>query len=307
MKLLEHKTKYLCIILLVSLWQISYQLSEAGPLRNMISKHRSAQQETAETKKLPPNIQLIQDIPYGKDIKNRMDVYFSPQAKNAPVIFMVHGGAWQMGDKAGKAVIENKVRRWVPQGYVFISTNYRLVPQVDPLIQVTDIARALAVAQKQAPSWGGDPSRFILIGHSAGSHLVAVLTASPSIARKFGVKPWLGTILLDSAALDVVKIMEARHPRFYNKAFGRDIAYWKSVSPIHLLTATTPQAPYLLICSSEHRGSCSQSNSFANKASTLGIPAKVLEVNMSHKETNQQLGADNRYTQSVESFLGRIQ
>ncbi len=300
------ETKYLSISFLVILSQIFCQVSEAGPLRDMISKHRAARQSTAEKTKLPADIQLIQDIPYGKDVRNTMDVYFSPQAKNAPVIFMVHGGAWQMGDKAGKAVIENKVKRWVPQGYVFVSTNYRLVPEVDPLTQVTDIARALAVAQKNASSWGGDPSRFVLIGHSAGSHLVAALASSPSIPQEFGVKPWLGTILLDSEALDVVRIMEAKHPRFYNKVFGQDITYWKSVSPFHLLTVTATKAQFLLVCSSEHKGSCPQANSFADKASRLGIPAKVLEVDMSHKEINKQLGADNLYTQSVESFLATL-
>lgn len=73
------------------------------------------------------------------------------------MIFMVHGGAWMIGDKGNKGVVDNKVKRWAPQGFVFISANYRLCPAADPLKQARDVARALAFAQSQAGSFGADP------------------------------------------------------------------------------------------------------------------------------------------------------
>ena len=249
---------------------------------------------------------ILQDISYGEDDRNKMDVYFPSHAKNAPVIFMVHGGAWRIGDKASKAVVENKVNRWVQKGFVFISTNYRMLPKAAPHKQATDVAKALAFAQNNSSSWGGDPSKFILMGHSAGSHLIAVLAASPSIAFDLGVKPWLGTVSIDSGALDVVEIMERKHLRFYDKAFGRDIDYWKSVSPFHLLKKA--QAPFLAICSTKRKdGVCSQSIKFVKKASSLGMRASVLKVDFSHKETNVELGKDPVYTLAVESFLATLE
>ncbi len=248
---------------------------------------------------------ILQDIPYGEDDRNKMDVYLPSHAKNAPVIFMVHGGAWRIGDKASKAVVENKVNRWVSKGLIFISINYRMLPKADPYKQATDVAKALAFAQNKSPSWGGDSSKFVLMGHSAGSHLIAMLAASPSIAFDLGVKPWLGTISIDSGALDVVEIMERKHFRFYNKAFGRDIDYWKSVSPFHLLKKA--QAPFLAICSTKRKDdSCSQSIKFVDKASLLGMRASVLKVNISHRETNVELGKDPTYTMAVESFLATL-
>jgi len=86
----------------------------------------------------------------------------------------------------------------------------------------------------QSCSWGGDPSRFILMGHSAGAH------SGPSGVSTFqafvlGAQPWLGTVSLDSAAMDVVQIMESKHYRLYDKAFGSNAAFWRSTSPFQFL------------------------------------------------------------------------
>ena len=63
-------------------------------------------------------------------------------------------------------------------GIIFVSVDYRMLPQQDALAQADDVARALAFAQSRARSWGGDPGKFILMGHSAGAHLVALLAAA---------------------------------------------------------------------------------------------------------------------------------
>ena len=70
----------------------------------------------------------------------------------------------QAGDKAMSRVVDNKVARWLPKGVAFVSINYRMLPQTDPVAQADDVARALAKAQALAPSWGTDPARFVLIG-----------------------------------------------------------------------------------------------------------------------------------------------
>ena len=104
---------------------------------------------------------LLQDIAYGDDDdKNKIDIYLPASANNAPIMFMVHGGAWRFGDKKSKAVVSNKVQRWVSKGFIFISANYRMLPKTDPLEQANDVARALAFAQTKAPDWGGDSSNL---------------------------------------------------------------------------------------------------------------------------------------------------
>jgi acetyl esterase/lipase len=160
------------------------------------------------------------------------------------------------------------------------------------------VARALALAQRRAAEWGGERRGFILLGHSAGAHLVALLAVAPSIARERGAQPWLGTVALDSAALDVVQIMQSRHLRLYDRAFGGDRAGWFVASPLQQLQA--PAAPFLAVCSSRRADSCPQAQAFVDRAVALGTRAQVLPEDLSHEQINEQLGADGDYTTQVE-------
>ena len=295
------------MIVLLVMWRPLH----AGSIRDRIIEHRLEQQvrdnedsEHAEPVSLPSGVRLVSDVPYGKDSQQRMDVYLPQQARGAPVIFMVHGGAWRWGDKGATNVVQNKVARWVSEGFIFISANYRLLPKAHPLEQAQDIASAIAAAQGRAASWGGDPKKFIVMGHSAGAHLVALLTAAPDMAFKLGAKPWLGTILLDSAAFDMVRNMEAKHAHLYDVAFGKDPAYWRAASPLHILSETA--IPFLAVCSTRHADSCPWAAEFVTEAESLKVHASVLQQDLSHKNINQQLGLEGSYTNAVESFMGGL-
>lgn len=241
------------------------------------------------------------DIAYGQDARQRFDVYAPASAKQAPVIFMVHGGAWTLGDKSADNVVQNKVDHWLPRGYIVVSVNYRLLPKATPLEQAQDVAKALALAQERAASWGGDRHQFILMGHSAGAHLVALLTTSPNFTEGLGTSPWLGTVLLDSAALNLVEIMQKRHLPLYDRAFGRQPDAWPQASPYHLMRQAT--APILAVCSSQRREACPQAERFVAKAVSLGSQASVLPQDLTHGEVNQTLGLGNAYTDAVDRFL----
>ena len=306
-------TRALLAALLAAVISLSWQASHAGPLRDALMERRAAQQQdlgredarASDPPALPAGVQVLRDIRYGSERAQRMDAYLpAVKASGAPVILMVHGGAWRFGDKGAQAVVENKVGRWVSRGFIFISTNYRMLPKAAPLEQARDIARALAAAQGKAAEWGGDPARFILVGHSAGAHLVALLAASPATATRLGAQPWLGTISLDSAALDVVQIMEAKHARFYDQAFGGEPAYWKETSPFHALSANA--TPFLAVCSTRRGDSCPQARHFAARAASLKLHAGVLEQDLSHKDINQKLGLGGGYTDAVEAFMAGL-
>lgn len=250
-------------------------------------------------------VKLYKDISYGPDRAHKLDVYTKDEFSNAPVIFMVHGGAWKLGDKESSSVIKNKIERWVPAGFVFISINYRLMPRAtDPIEQVDDVRNALITAQQRAAEWGGDPEKFILMGHSAGAHLTGLVAASLNKHVAQGGESWLGTVLLDSAALDVPTIMNQRHYDFYDDAFGKNPGFWVQASPLHQLKSDAP--PVLITCSSSRRGACAQANAYAEKASSLGIRSSVISKNLSHKEMNEALGDFNDYTSSVESFFNSL-
>jgi arylformamidase len=253
----------------------------------------------------PAGGRVERDIAYGPDAAQRFDVYLPRRpVTSAPVLFMVHGGAWLIGDKAAAAVVANKAAHWLPAGTVFVSVNYRLAPKADPLGQADDVAKALAVAQAKAPSWGGDPARFVLMGHSAGAHLVALLAADPTIAARQGARPWLGTVVLDSAALDLVAIMKEPHLRFYDRVFKNDPAYWHEASPLERLTRAP--GPMLVVCSSRRSQSCPHAREFVAKATGLGGPVTLLTEPLRHAEINRTLGEAGSYTDAVDAFLRSV-
>jgi len=242
------------------------------------------------------------DLAYGHDEQQKLDVYVPPHAQAAPIIMMVHGGAWIIGDKAHKSVVQAKVEYWLPKGYILVSTNYRM-SRTDPNVEneAEDVARALAYVQAHATSWGGDPASVVLMGHSAGAHLVALVASAPSIGATYSVKPWLGTIALDSTSLNVVEVMRSWHARMYDFIFGSIRRLWVKVSPYQRLLSKP--APMLLVCSVQHRDSCPQARAFARKIIGLGGRATVLPVNMTHGQINSLLGEPGQYTEAVESFL----
>jgi arylformamidase len=251
---------------------------------------------------LKPGVEVLHDVAYGSDRLQRMDVYLpAPRRVDAPLIVMVHGGAWIIGDKSMRRVYQNKVNRWVPRGFIFVSVNNRMVPDADPLQQADDVAHALAEIQRRAPSWGGDPREIILMGHSAGAHLVALLGADPERARRAGAMPWLATIALDSGAMDVSVIMHSRHYRFYDKAFGADPEYWRRVSPTSAMTSRA--TPMLVVCSTRRENSCPQAAAFSQAAARQHVRAQVEPEDLSHEQINETLGAPGAYTDAVEKFM----
>jgi arylformamidase len=243
-------------------------------------------------------------VAYGRDPAQTLDVYRPAQARGAPMLLLVHGGGWRRGDKALSSTVDSKVGYWLPKGVVVISINYRMLPEADPREQARDVARALAFVQAKARGWGADPARVVLMGHSAGAHLVSLLSADPRIAYKLGARPWLATVSLDSAAMNVVSIMQHRHFPLYDKAFGSSPDYWRDVSPFHRLAGTVP--PMMLVCSTRRSDPCPQAEEFAAKARAAGGHVEVLPVAMSHLQINAVLGDQSGYTAAVEAFLRQI-
>jgi len=252
---------------------------------------------------VPENAKVRRDLAYGQDPAQVVDVYSMPAGGNArPVIVMVHGGGWRRGDKDGRNVVEAKVAHWLPRGYVFVSVNYRMLPQQDVAGQAADVARALAYVQQHARDWGGDPAQLTLMGHSAGAHLVALLSADPALAARYGAMRWNATVSLDSAALDVGAIMQRRHLGLYDDAFGADPARWKALSPLQQLSRQA--VPMLAVCSTlrpDHP--CDQAQAYTSKAKSLGVDGEVLPQALKHSEVNKELGAEESYTAAVDRFI----
>lgn len=104
-----------------------------------------------------------------------LDVYRPVDASNAPVLIFVHGGGWASGHKGIYSFIG---RTFAERGYVTVVPNYRLSPAVQHPAHVRDVARAYAWTVEHIDTYGGDASRIVLSGHSAGGHLVSLLAVN---------------------------------------------------------------------------------------------------------------------------------
>src|ERR1700756_2100784 len=98
------------------------------------------------------------NIPYVEKADERqvLDVYSPKDAKNLPVVFWIHGGGWQTGDKSD---VQVKPQAFMDKGFVFVSTNYRLLPKVDMGTLVRDVAKSIHWVHDHIAEYGGDPQR----------------------------------------------------------------------------------------------------------------------------------------------------
>lgn len=265
--------------------------------------------------RLPVGARVQKDVAYGPHRLQTLDVYVPPgvapseglpadPSDGAPIVFMVHGGGWQRGDKAARDVVGNKMHYFLPKGYIFVSVNYRLSPEIDPALQVEDVAAALAFVQEHASDWGGDAERVVVMGHSAGAHLVTMLTSAPEIGQHVGVRPWLGTVALDSAAYNVVELMRNRHRNLYDRAFGADPSYWALASPALRLQSTPP--PMLLVCSTLWAHSCQQAQAYADAVESFGGTIALERVVLRHDRVNRNVGVAGPLTDAIARFMRSV-
>ena len=115
------------------------------------------------------------DVAYGTHPGERLDIFPAERATPAPVHVFIHGGYWQWLDKKDFSYV---ARAFVPAGVATVVINYALMPTVTMAELVRQCRASIAWVHAHAVSFGGDPGRITISGHSAGGHLVAMLLAT---------------------------------------------------------------------------------------------------------------------------------
>lgn len=124
------------------------------------------------------------DQAYGEGPRRRLDVYAPAQGDGHPVIVFIYGGSWASGSKDDYAFAGAAL---AAQGFVTIIPDYRLVPGVRFPGFIEDCAAAVRWAADHAGEHGGDPSRIVIVGHSAGAYNAMMLALDESYLRNAGV------------------------------------------------------------------------------------------------------------------------
>ena len=210
-----------------------------------------------------------------------------PGCGPTPVVVWVHGGAFSIGDKHNQ--VADKVRLFTHEGWAFASLNYRLAgdPSSGPShgrypTQPRDLARALAFLRRHADEYHLRRDATLLLGHSAGAFLVALLATDPSLLHTVGVPPASirCTVPLDTEGYDIrEQIAVGGLPgRMFRNAFGDDPATWDAASPIRLASATPPHSDFLMF-SRGRRDRYQENVAFRDVLRTAGARADVVRVN----------------------------
>lgn len=278
-----------CSALLLCLPLLACAQSRGERLRPLLGPRQA---DAAQIQALPAGARVLRDVAYGTDPAQRYDVYAPAEARGLPIIAIVHGGGWRYGDKGNAGLAAPKAAHWLPRGYVLVSINYRMLPGVAHQHRARRITAPLVAVALQVRNG---------CGHTSGAHLVALLGARPSALTEAGARRPRAVVALDSAAMNVEQVMQARHLPLYDRAFGEDPTAWVAVSPWHALSPAS--LPMLLVCSSQRQDSCAQARGLARRAQDLHVPVQVLPEDLSHMQINRELGAPSDYTSAVDRFI----
>lgn len=256
-----------------------------------------------------------------------LDIYtpaITDPCKKVPVVIWVHGGAWMIGDKAN---MDSKIEFYRSLGYVLVSVNYRLSPNVllNPTLVTprvmfpdhpNDVGAAVAWVRKNIATYGGNPVKLALAGHSAGAHLVALVSTDQSYIRKADPS-WQSSYLkctgsYDTEGYDIPFTMSqtagpsASQVLIYKNAFGDLMNTWTQASPKTHLSVESPAFQFA------KRGDQARQSvlmTFSSLLQGLGKTTSIINASsLTHEEVNSHIGAmgDTVMTPFVRAFMTRV-
>ena len=269
----------------------------------------------AHVQSAEPNVK--RNIPYAEPVHERhvLDVYAPAGAKNLPVVFWIHGGGWQQGDKSG---VQLKPQAFVDKGFVFVSTNYRLLPNVDMDTLIRDVAKSLGWVHKNIAAHGGDSKRIFVMGHSAGAQLAALLCTDDRYLKAEGVAFGVlkGCVPVDGDTYDIPAMIETAETRLrvhgmpmpkygHRLKFGNDPAKHKDFSAVTHVAKGKGIPPFLILHVADHPDNSIQARRLEAALKEAGVPAKAFGAKeTNHTKINANLGVpDDPATKELFEFV----
>lgn len=264
--------------------------------------------------------EVKRNIPYVDQPHQRqvLDIYAPKDAKNLPVVFWIHGGGWQHGDKSE---VQIKPPAFTDKGFVFVSTNYRLLPDVDMGTIIRDIAKSIRWVHDHIREYGGDPNRLLVMGHSAGAQLAALISIDDRYLKAEGVSLDIikGCVPVDGDTYDVPAIIETAETRWrvhgltplkfgHREKFGHDSAKHRDFSAVTHVAKDKKIPPFLILHVADHPDTSAQARRLANVLKASGISATVFGAReTSHAKINENLGRpDDPVTKALFEFVNRV-
>ncbi|KAK4502128.1 hypothetical protein PRZ48_005551 [Zasmidium cellare] len=217
-----------------------------------------------------------EDIMYGPHEAHRVR-YWKAGVFGAPLILFVHGGSWRSGtylDSIGSA----KVQYLLDRGYAFATVNYQLVPTITVEEQAQEVADALAFLASRASELEIDPQRLVLLGHSSGAHIAALLGTDSKYLGQAGLDmaSLRRVICIDGSNYNALAEMyDSPGPVAENtvRGLGTDVERLRAMSPT--FHAQAPNAAAFLLLHVQRSGDVRQAMELAAALSAAGSDAEL--------------------------------
>ncbi len=284
--------------LLVAAFALNPALADAQPAKQPA---KEAPERPSQEAVLGKSTAVHADAAYGKDEKQRLDIYSPKGVRGAPVVVFVHGGEWTRGDKAN---VSCKPKFLNENGIVFVSINYRLTPAVTHPAHVSDVAAALRWLTDHVAEFGGDAKKIVLMGHSAGCHLVTLTALDGRYLAAVKLRPadLRGVIAWSGGAYDLVEKVKAggNYATHIKNTFGESEDAQRDASPVAHVKDLKSGPAFLFI--SVERGNVS--HKAAERLAGLiqdakGKAASKLLEGRDHFSASHLLGAPNDTTGAI--------
>src|ERR1019366_4129917 len=208
-----------------------------------------------------------------------------------------------------KADVHNKPQAFVDKGFVLVSISYRFVPNVTVDQIAGDVAKTIRWTHDHAKDYGGDPDRIIVMGHSAGAQLAALVCTDDRYlkAEKLPLSIIKACVPVDGDTYDVplqIKTVEEKRAKSYRMTFG-DEESQKNLSSVTHVAKGKNIPPFLILHVADHPETRMQSKRLVKVLQEAGISAKAYPAEgKNHTTINNDLGlADDRPTQEMWEFL----
>jgi acetyl esterase len=171
------------------------------------------------------------DVAYGRHDRHKVDIFRTSDSAVKPIVIFVHGGAFTRGAKSVNGAIYDNLPAWFAwHGFVAFNMEYRLAPEARYPAGALDLRDCVDWIGENAEAHGGDPSRIVLIGHSAGGAHVATYMLDPVMQAAPSANV-CGIVLL-SARLRADTRPENPNARNVEAYFGDDQALFAERSPV---------------------------------------------------------------------------
>jgi len=253
---------------------------------------------------------IVYDDSAADDRFTSLDVYANdPVEAGSPVMVFVHGGGFKVGDKASSKDLDPKPEYFCSKlGYLFVSINYRLLPDGQYPRNVQDVANALAWVSNHIAEYGGDPNKIFLMGHSAGAALVAQVATDESFLKNAGKDlSLLQGVIANEGSYGVASNEE--EAKSQAAQFG---ANWRDAVPMHHVAKGKHIPPFLLFYVVGGQtlvpGTDQQAIGFGDALRAAGVRVDLVPLDhVEHFGANERIGESGDITTvSVERFLDSI-